>query len=1313
MKRENLKYVNKGSTQDERMPPLLPPDRIRIDDRGTVDLISFLNGYSHLLNYYKTDPVTGELMLDGDWSFFTNNTLFNLAEIATTDPGGEQETLNLVLLTLNNPDKTEEKIYALRLLFEVITAVFSRINKWLNYLPEFPETFTDSLVRTVRENLSPLLSSVRAAALFYEKHARLSPYTYFNPHALSFFDPAYWLETGNYTSIEAEKEKLIKSTAELTNGFEIITHTCNFITGTAQNILYNYAHIINSAKSSFALLLKGTGHIKPDLALLIAFLELFRKAQQKQNNLTRKHLNFYYKDILKLSEAQSVPDSTYLVMQLVPGCDQLLLNAGTTFDAGKDPAGNTIIFSTVSKAMINQVQIADLRTLFVAANPVLQPPGLNNSPALVTGIYTAIQPFPVPPSSVGFPVIGEDQLMYSQEEQTMQKAELGFALSAPVLFLGGGSRSVTLKFNFTDSSFNAVFLSLLTQLGKATGSTNNSFLFNDIIRDAFSVSATGAKDWFDLTVSTVTYSAVTGSCSICINLLLDSTEQAITAYNPKVHGEDYTTIYPVIRVLVQSGPPYYIYNFLDGLELSGITITTSVKAFRNISVYNQYGQVDVSKPFQPMGVQPDQGAYLAIGSKELFVKNITEADLQIDWQTLPPDSDFAAYYAAYGLTPAVTNETFKVTPYLLKNYEWIAGELPASFNLFDPGLPPSAGALSTSSVFRVPLTAKAISGIYIDPSLIDAPLKYDLTTACGFIKLELSQPAYGFGSALYSNVLSKTVLENAQNQVEKVTTIGNNEQVEHISTAPLNLPNPPFTPVAKNIQLNYTASEVIDLTPVSESITDYVPFYHIDAFTIHPATRKVIGKKEQKPAELMTQANQLGSPSLLLPQYSNQGCLYIGLTNINEAVSVSILFRLAEKALETTVSVPPVLNWSYLVSDTWKNLVPGADVYDGTSGLMKTGIITFSIPGDISSDNTIMPPGLFWIRVQVYDQLNIFSNLTGIFTQVIEVQYSNEGKNSRTSVILPAASITKPILLIPGLKSVTQPFDSTGGVPAESGNTFYTRVSERLRHKQRAIQPWDFERIALQQFPQIFKVKCLAGSVLRKPAPATTELVVIPYVNAEGIAGNSRLGPVFGFKMLEEIKKYLQQYTSAHTQITVRNPVYERLTIKCKVKFTDNIPNIQQLNDDITRFLSPWIAGNTISYTIGEGLQKSTILAFIQQLSYVEFVTAFSVIKISSFNNKFHFYDSAGNTSSVVKSPAGTVATAHNPDILYALTPYSVFASAEHHLISVIDKIIYLPPEKQQLGDLAIEEDFIIMSEEKTDESSEPDTAATSNLYII
>lgn len=1316
----DITYINKGVSQDERLPQALLPGNIPIDDRSTVDLVAFLGEYASLLNYYSTDA-QGQLVKDGDWSFFVNDPVFRLAEIANASQQQNREILDLIFSVLQDPKAgLTNQVYALRLLFEIISTWFSCINQWLHYADVVPKDFFGELTGIVKNNLAPLLVSTRGCALFYEHHAHLTKYMYFDPHQLKNFNEAYWGNLHNYNPIEAVEKNLKTMAGDSEDPEVILKQTYAVIVQAAQNIQYNHNYIISLANTSFNKQLSDRSDIKPDLGLLLTFIDLFGHAQQKINALTARHLDFYYKDTLKLQEAPLVPDSTYLVMQLMPGCDSMELPANVAFDAGKDLAGNTVIFSTTESTGLNQVQVADLRTFFVASNPAIVPEVMpETTRPFITGLYNASHSVAGLAGSSGFAVLGEDQVMFSAQQRTMQNAPLGFALSSAAFFLSGGKRTIQIDLQCTSTSFSENLLrplnSMASQIpGVDIGNTAES-LFEGLFSNAFIATATGTKGWFNINISAVSYSPQ-ASC-LSLTLSLAATDQAITAYNETLHGAAYTTPYPVINITIQQAFPYNIYNFLNNLELLTAKITTSVKELKTLSLYNQYGQIDASKPFQPLGVQPEKGSYLLIGSNELFIKNLSEIDVTINWQALPSTGDFGSYYAAYDLNPAITNDSFTMNASFLNNGTWGSpSAMTSQFSLFNTGTPGST-TLQSSSTFQLKPLDNTLTCLSIKPADLNTPLLYNQNTSAGFIRLELTAPSYGFGASLYSNALSATVLKNAAGQLEQLEPkrtglFHRAEAVADIASSlsnykPSPLPNQPFTPVAGSVSVDYTATDTIDFRPGTKTIPNFEPFYYIDIFTTYAVTAKAtppVATKKPAPHLLLysedDDAATLGSYKYLLPQYNNQGTLYIGLINVDAPESVNIFFQLSEKALGSTVANLPPITWSYLASNAWQTLIQGQTISDGTMGLIRSGIVSVNLPEDITDNNTVMPAGYYWLKVSAASELQIFSRLTAIYTQVARVVYSNAAATQRSSLILPAGTITKPVNTIAQLKAVSQPFSSTGGVVAESETAFYTRVSERLRHKQRAITPWDYERIILQNFPEVFQTKCITNSHLKDQgvAPGTANMVVIPYVNAEGTVVNNQLGPVFGFTMLENIKTFLQQYTSAHVQLNVRNPVYETLTVNCSVKFSDSSPfYIQKLNQDLQAFLSPWILGNKTARSIGEGIQKSTILGFIQKLDYVEFVTGFSVIKISEMNGKYYLYDSADEKNT-------------GQDLLLALTPWSVFVSAETHLINAIAEVKLIQPAPLGIGSLCLSSDFIIPEEGPMLKGTQ---GSQNNLYFI
>src|SRR5690606_20415809 len=137
---------------------------------------------------------------------------------------------------------------------------------------------------------------------------------------------------------------------------------------------------------------------------------------------------------------------------------------------------------------------------------------------------------------------------------------------------------------------------------------------------------------------------------------------------------------------------------------------------------------------------------------------------------------------------------------------------------------------------------------------------------------------------------------------------------------------------------------------------------------------------------------------------------------------------------------------------------------------------------------------------------------------------------------------------------------------------YYRRVSERLRHKNRAITLWDYEHLVLQRFPEIFQVKCLNHTCNDSFVSAgRVTLVVIPDTEQKNVF--DPLQPRVSTALLNEIAAYLNRLNSLHVTAKVVNPDYEVVKASLKVKFYNglDIPtHVQKLNEDIIRYLSPW-----------------------------------------------------------------------------------------------------------------------------------------------
>jgi hypothetical protein len=186
----------------------------------------------------------------------------------------------------------------------------------------------------------------------------------------------------------------------------------------------------------------------PHLALLFAFLKLFTHLQGDLNSFSKKHLDFFYKKVLKLQAKQAVPDEAHLVFEIQNQLNAYLLQKGLLLKDGKDVNKQEILFATDQEIVVNKAQIADKRTLFLNNQTV-------STKTYLEGVYMAPdagkangvdKEFTEEPNS--WSTLGARYSKYIDPENKFvhpyPNARIGFLLASPVLLLNEGTRKVTI-----------------------------------------------------------------------------------------------------------------------------------------------------------------------------------------------------------------------------------------------------------------------------------------------------------------------------------------------------------------------------------------------------------------------------------------------------------------------------------------------------------------------------------------------------------------------------------------------------------------------------------------------------------------------------------------------------------------------------------------------------------------------------------------------------------------------------------------------------------------------------------------------------
>ena len=729
--------------------------------------------------------------------------------------------------------------------------------------------------------------------------------------------------------------------------------------------------------------------------------------------------------------------------------------------------------------------------------------------------------------------------------------------------------------------------------------------------------------------------------------------------------------WPIIKTLVKNK-----YDDIKSLKISGVDIKVAAYGLKNLVVQNDTAILDNSKESPPFTNKPYVGSYFYVGSKEIFQKKLDFVGAQIQWAGRPVDAqgnliEFANYYTKYLTT--INNDSFKVNAELLNGgiFQSIAGG--NSQNLFSNNFI-NDSTLITLGIEEDPQTAPGGNlGSTIKPSST-ATSKSSALKSKAITALESFSPGASIQNdfKLSSFPRDPFIPDFTDNNVNVqkgfmrftlypqdflhdeyplvYTAIVANKKDALVAS---DLPKVPYTPKLKNTSLTYISSENIVFGPGRYNAT-IEELYHIAPFGYES-----VAIEKEETVFLLPQFIKADNPvvpgprliktgkDLLVPIGNDllfaQGNLYIGLKDALPEQKVNILFQVLDGSGDNRYT-PPDIEWSYLINNDWKIFQP-FEIQDHTradessrKSLLKSGIIEFTLPKAISSaGTTILDPALLWIKACAHEEplpvdedltqstlrIKALPDLVAIIAQAGIAQFEDHNNSpNHLALPLPATTISKFIDSKAAIKKVSQPFNSFDGRLAENDNQFYRRISERLRHKNRAICIWDYERLVLEQFPGLYKVKCLNHSDLlenKEIAPGFVSISVIPDLRNRNAA--NKIEPRVPVGMLDDIKAFLKKRTNlfvASPSLTIGkpdylqivNPLYEQVKVTCCVRFYEGLDPAYYkyvLNDDLKKFLAPWAFNANAEINFGSAYHKSAILNFIEERIYVDVVLDFSV----------------------------------------------------------------------------------------------------------
>ncbi len=950
--------------------------------------------------------------------------------------------------------------------------------------------------------------------------------------------------------------------------------------------LQTVVSIINKAPEYVQKSLEYPAH-QPHMALLLTFLQLFQHAREHLNTLTARHLDFYYHDILQLKNKPEQPDRVHLVFEPAQQLPPYRLAQGTLVNAGKDKQGSTLLYATEQEVVVTQARVDETQGVKTVFIK-------KDNKQQIQGLFAASME-------------NVEGAWAAFGSEKMPEEKIGFAVASSIFLLAEGHRTITLDFETE---------------GNPAGIQPDA----EKLLDNITIYASGEKEWIKLSKTKCEVTEKT----LKFTVTLEPADLAVTGYTDKVLQQGFNTTEPVIKFELTNGDAAgeHPYQYLKDIKIGKLDITVKVAGVKNLILENDLGVLNPAKPFMPFGPVPRKGSRFLVGSNEVFQKQLTSICVKVSWGDLP-EQDFKTHYKYYKINNedvVEKNNYFTANLSILENGVWGKGYVAPLFSHSVESSENTAAKNVINSEQLYHYSPEETDHLHKQSETPYIPFaQFNIKFKSGFLRFELQQ---SFLHDLYPGVLLRDIQKKNKTWRRVVPLVGNNIVIKQ-----------PYTPLIMQIALHYEAKSCIDFNEedtlsATEQLFQITPLGYSN---FSPATRFLLPG--------FPVAASSGSDIA-------QGTLYIGIKELQPPQNLSLLFQMAEeRSYADNDNDIPVVEWAYLSRNTWIAFKNIEVLSDTTNGLLTTGILHFAVPKEISSDNTLLPAGLHWIKASVLNNSDAVSKIITIRTQAVTACYHNNGNDpSHLQAALPAGSIKKLETHVAGIKQVIQPTVSFDGQPPETDRMFYLRVSERLRHKNRAVSIFDYERLVLEKFPQVYRVKCLSHSNGNSEyAPGHVHLIVLPSLRDKHCAVYQSPQLCLSQNTLYSIQKYLQAHASDFVSITVSNPRYEPVTVHCSVIFQDGrdagFCQIE-LHNEIVKFLSPWEREDAPGTCPAGCVSNAGVRNMVAKLDYVAGLMNFSL------THKYQNEDNDIITDKVVNEICGTCAG-------------SVLISAEQHDITV------------------------------------------------
>ena len=1067
-------------------------------------------------------------------------------------------------------------------------------------------------------------------------------------------------------------------------------------------------NVISTLQSHAAEALKArvsSGRLGPAVGLAIAKIEALREVGARRNRFTQRHIDFYYRDVLGQTPRPRRLDRTHLA--LVGGPRPTTAPAGARLVAQTE-AGEARVYRLIDDLRVAPIEVAEIRILRHRRDLDMRPQGgMGFVTSTSTVTLPPVAPADAPTRRlldaaggtearagvrIASPILwlaegrrritasinltrrgaGEHDAPHSRDPADATQAETPaaeldedelrdriaqalFSESRLMRLFGLQSGEATAEALLTrvlqarelspdapplmlilhallltpppsDDAARAVYgravaaaliegmdwprgafrRDLLAALGRGAGGeeavhdaarlfdTDPAARFHELLGESFALRLSTGDGWLDLPDARVLPKLPQSPPGLRFRITLDGAAPAIAPPPDRAA--------PELEIVLSPNARFNAASMLEPYILESVDLAVQAQGLSRVLAFGDTGPLDVAQPFYPFGVQPRAGAALLVGCPELARKSVRRIGVTVEWADLPASGDgLGEIYAAYG-DDFEPPDPLLAASYLTQDGWKALGE--ATVRMFCREPTTRAFASDVRFEARIPGDSNP-PGYGFDA----AAFKRRQDVRAGLLRLELVGREDPFGHAVYPIALSRAM------------------RPRYIPFFQPGTPRPPYTPRVAGVRLDYAARTRILVAAPSggageERIVQLGPF----------------GEVEIAPAQQRAAAG-------FCPDRIADGALLVRLAGPNLSGRISLLFRTEDASHRRRVSRPARVSVKYLTALGWADLPPERIVSDSTDRLMRTGLVTLDLPNDAALESSEMPGRGMWLAFCADELLDDFPRLAALQTNAgcaeRDLSASAADESDGGPAALKTLALDPPI---PGVIAAVQVGMTFGSAAPETDRAFRTRMAERLRHRGRAVTPWDVERLVLEAFPEVWKAKCLpafssepgAGGAAGSEAAGAAVVTVVPHPPSDRLARPEQ-GRTFDILTLRSIAAMLARVSSPFAKIEVRNPSFERLQIRCAARFdasADGGALAQRLKLDVSRYLSVWTASGRLG-GFGWSTNIGDVGGFILSRDYVKSLGEFSILQlVQRDDGAYELLDTAGPGASETLRPS-------------------------------------------------------------------------------